>query len=89
MEQEQEQRLAFLTKVEQRLGDKSKSEDFEQGLDLDHHEMSHYEDDDDGGIDQMPDREEQQFEHFDRYLKAEVLLAKGGRAATGTVDRRK
>jgi hypothetical protein len=89
VEKEVEQRLAFLAHVEQRLGAKSEPGDFEDGLGLDHYEMSHYEDDNDGGIDQMPDREEQQFEHFDRYLNAEVLLNHRDSMTTGRVSSRK
>jgi hypothetical protein len=89
MENEVEQRLEFLAQVESRLGAKTTSGDFEAELALDHYEMSRYEDDTDGGIDQMPDREEQQFEHFDRYLNAEVLLNHRDKMTTGKVRGRK
>ncbi len=89
IEQEREHRLAFLAQVEQRLGDKSTPGDFEQDLELDHYEMSRYEDNDDGGIDQMPDRDEQQFEHYDRYINAEVLLNHRDQMTTGKVRGRK
>ena len=89
IENEKEERLAFLAQVEQRLGDKSKSEDFDDDLALDQYDLEPYDDNDDGGIDQMPDREDQKFEHFDQYLNAEVLIARGDRMTTGKVKSRK
>jgi hypothetical protein len=89
MEEEHPQREAFLAQVEQRLGDKSKSDDFDSDLELDKYDLEPYEDNDDGGIDQMPDREEQQFEHFDQYLNSEVLLARKDKMTTGKVKSRK
>jgi hypothetical protein len=89
IEQEKDQRLEFLAQVEKRLGDKSDPKDFAEALQLDHYEMENYEDGYDGGIDQMPDRDEQQFEHYDQYVNAEVLLDHGDRRATGKVRGRK
>jgi hypothetical protein len=51
--------------------------------------MSRYEDNDDGGIHQMPDRDEQQFEHYDLYINAEVLFNHRDRMTTGKVRGRK
>ncbi|CAJ1941748.1 unnamed protein product [Cylindrotheca closterium] len=77
----------FNTNVNDKLGDKAKPEDFSED-DLTP-TYDRYEDDSGEGLDLMPDRDEQQHDYYDRYLNAEVLLARGDNMATGKVTGRK
>ena len=85
-------RKDFVQKIEEVLGPKASAKDFDEDLNLHHYETPIYEpydDDDGGGIDQMPDRDEHTFEHYDQYINAEVLLPRGDKMVTGKVAGRK
>ena len=78
-------RKDFVQKIEEVLGPKASAKDFDEDLNLHHYETpiyAPYDDDDGGGIDQMPD---QAFKHYDQYINAEVLLPRGDKMVTGKV----
>ncbi|CAJ1969005.1 unnamed protein product [Cylindrotheca closterium] len=77
----------FNTYVNDKLGDKAKPEDLSED-DLTP-TYDRYEDDSGEGLDLLPDRDEQQHDYYDRYLNAEVLLARGDKMVTGKVTGRK
>ena len=70
-----------------KLGSKATPEDFlEDDLTPTY---DRYEDESGEGIDLVPDRDEQQHEYYDRYLNAEVMLARGDKMLTGKRTGRK
>jgi hypothetical protein len=84
---EKESCKAFDDQVQHTFGDQSSPDDYKDELQGDE---SHYYHDEEGEPNKgTPDRDDVPDDYFDQYLNAEVLLPKGDRMLTGTVQRRK
>ena len=86
-EAEKALRNDFTANVNDKLGNQATPKDFgEEDLTPTY---DPYEDDSGNGIDLVPDRDEQQHDYYDRYINAEVMLARGDNMLTGKVTGRK
>ena len=88
-EDEKKARQQFDQEIQERLGKPSNAKDFDQSLDLDTPTLEPYDDDDNGGLAPLPDRDESTPDAYDQYIGAEVLLDYQGKQLTGRVKGRK
>eukprot|EP00978_Attheya_sp_CCMP212_P044168 scaffold302773_cov75-Attheya_sp.AAC.2 len=71
--------------VERKLGPSAQVKDFEDNVEIHTPTLEHYDDDNDGGMPPVPDRDDIEEEAYDHYIGAEVALPRGDQMLTARV----
>eukprot|EP00978_Attheya_sp_CCMP212_P035962 scaffold159681_cov67-Attheya_sp.AAC.1 len=80
---------SFDGKILKKLGELADTKDFSKEMDVETPVCEPYEDDDDGGMEPLPDQDDANPEQFNNYVGSEVLLPHGDQMRSGKVVGRK